>query len=138
MAEEVTAGYDGEPFCLGPNEQAMLPAFWSGQWVDKGKPPDQLVALQPPCLDVDSPVAKVMPGISSGEDSELMLCIYNDSPTSIHGEQGDVLAVARVLPAGFADHRSVRGSGNCCGSSDSGVESHLLPHQSPSAKNPSG
>ena len=66
-------------------------------------------------MDVDSPVAKVMPGICSGEDSELMLCIYNDSPTSITVERGDVLAVARALPAGFVDHRCSRDAGGVGG-----------------------
>ena len=113
----------------------MVPAFWSGQWVNKGKPPDQLVALQPPCLDVDSPVTKVMPGICFGEDQELMLCIYNDSPVSVSVEQGDVLAVARVLPPGFVDHRvSNRGAGICSDASARGVESQLLSQQSPPAK----
>ena len=48
--EEVKAGYDGESFHLGPSEQAMVPVFWTGQWVNKGKPPDQLVAHQPHLL----------------------------------------------------------------------------------------
>ena len=89
----------------------MVPAFWSGGWVDKGKAPEQFVALQPPRVDADSPVAQFMPGICSGEASELMLCIYNDSPSSITVEQGDLLAVARALPAGFVDHRCSRDVG---------------------------
>lgn len=106
MSEEVLAGYDGEPFCLGPSEQAMVPAYWTGQWVDKGAPPERFMALQPPQYNEDSPGPKVMPGICSGGEKELMLCIYNDSPLALKLEQGDVLAVARVLPPGFVDHRA--------------------------------
>ena len=47
LREEVTAYFDGEPFTLQPNEQAIVPAQWSGGWVG-GSPPSEFYAVHPP------------------------------------------------------------------------------------------
>ena len=46
LTEVVTAHFDGEPFVLNPNEQALVPASCGGGWVT-GSPPKEFMAAQP-------------------------------------------------------------------------------------------
>ena len=69
------------PCTIQPSESAIVPCVWHG---DLPEDQDMAVVEFPQCPDdpCDSRVS-VLPGIASGAEGDILLCIENDSSTDI-------------------------------------------------------
>ena len=118
LSTEVLATFDGsEALVLGPYDQAMVPALWGTGWTS-GTPPELFLAYHLPTAVFGlsgntSRRPKIIPGVCKGSDVSFMLCIYNDTVDSVTVEPGDVLAVARRMPADLATVTAARDAAEC-------------------------
>ena len=100
LIEQSPCAYlDAPTVQLEPNEQAIVPAAWAGL---PPSCPSKFLCCTPPDLATE---ARVLPGLCSAEDGELMLCVENRSPDSIEIELGEVIAVGYEIPDGSMLHR---------------------------------